>query len=549
MKSETEALFSELESFIGGSFGGLVQLLVAAAGKRTYDRITACPTYPVPVKKAGLYDAVRKLQQALHNPEVRPSTLLARLYASARSLEQRKRIGQFFTSPEVAEWALSLESPLASDAVCDAGAGTATFAEAILRGQWSVKSYVGVENDPVLALCAAHVLESVAAPAAFKILYANFLLLKREDFEVFGLKPPTLVIANPPFVRFHNLKSRARVRKDLQSSLGVSLSSFSGSGNYFLSRAADLTRTSGGQRGRMLFFLPKEAEGAAHAKRLRLDLELLHGWNSTRFEVPIKHTGIDRHPSNALALLYTFKQQKALATGDPNRSSEVACVADIIHVKRGISTGCNSFFVLTDQEVRQRRIPRQYLRGVLPTRIPMNQDEISQDNWDQLRRQGLACWLLSLPNDDIDDFEPPVQDYLREGLRRGIHETPTARSFKKWHSIRIPAEPPDVFVTYLFRSAPRFVLNRARVLHLTNILGGRFVPPVEDPTLQESIVGSLNKLGKKWMESGNAGREYKGGLFKIEPGELSKLPIDKQTLKLSNPKKAFVPPRSLLLFG
>ena len=102
------------------------------------------------------------------------------------------------------------------------------------------RSYTGVESDPVLTLCAAHVLQSRFAPDAYRIWYTNFLQLRCEDLATARVPHPTYVISNPPFVRFHNLNGRARLRKELQSKLGPSLSSFSGASNYFLAKAATL---------------------------------------------------------------------------------------------------------------------------------------------------------------------------------------------------------------------------------------------------------------------------------------------------------------------
>jgi hypothetical protein len=75
----------------------------------------------------------------------------------------------------------------------------------------------------------------------------------------------------------------------------------------------------------------------------------------------------------------------------------------------------------------------------------------------------------------------------------------------------------------MFRGAPRFILNSAKVHHLTNILGGRFILPSDNPTRTIKI---LNEQGKRWMETLGPGREYKGGLRKIEPRELSFLAFD-----------------------
>jgi adenine-specific DNA-methyltransferase len=532
MVSDVESIYSGLSQFINGSAAGLLQLLVSAARRTTFERIINCPTYTVPVKTSGLSTAVRQLREAMDNPNVHLPTFFARLYSSTCTLEHRKQVGQFFTATEVAEWAILKAEPKLIDDVCDAGAGAGIFADAILRTGISVRSYVGVENDPLLALCTAHVLESINAPDSYKSWYANFLLLQYTSFKARGLRVPNLIISNPPFVRFHNLSGRARIRASLKSSIGVMLSALSGSGSYFLLRAAELAGSTGSvmveQRpnGRLLFFLPKEAAGAAHARRLRDDLQRLHGWTWRMYQIRNSRTGIDRHPSNSLAWFFVFEQKKSQVESRSRQSKPAACVRDIIQVKRGISTGCNEFFVLTDEEVRRRKIPQRRLRAILPTRIPITGNNFSESDWNLLRLSGHPCWLLVLPNSNIEEFEMHVQEYLKEGLRRGVHLTPTARSLRTWFSIPIPPTPPDVFATYLFRGAPRFVLNRARVHHLTNILGGRFVTSIIDPKRQEMIIDSLNIQAEQWIKSRMASREYKGGLRKIEPRELSMLPID-----------------------
>ncbi len=534
MESSWESLYREIANFIDGSPAGFLQVLVAAARRSTFERIIGCPTYPVPARSSGLALASKQFREATERNDIHLPTFLARLYASVRTLEHRKYAGQFFTASSVAEWALSRIKPMPTDDICDAGAGSAAFAYAILRSGSPVKSYVGVENEPILTLCGAHVLESMNAPNSFRLWYANFLLLSHSDYQSRHLPLPTFIIANPPFVRFHNLKGRGRIRKQLKSTLGLTLSSLSGSANYFLSRAADLAGSRSNAstpRGRILFFLPKEAEGAVHTRRLWDDLEKLHGWTQKHFDLPQAQTGIDRHPSNALALLCVFEKKDNPIRTPPRRFRSRACVHDVLHVKRGISTGCNEFFVLTDEEARERKLPRPYLRGILPTRIPVPDVHFTKDDWNALRAAGRRCWLLALPKADIEDFEPSVQDYLKEGLRRGVHTTPTAKSLRTWFSIPIPPNSPDVFVTYLFRGAPRFIINQAQVFNLTNILGARFISPVMNIEHQELIVGSLNEIASTWMKKKMAGREYKGGLMKIEPRELSKLPVDPKLLR------------------
>ncbi len=103
----------------------------------------------------------------------------------------------------------------------------------------------------------------------------------------------------------------------------------------------------------------------------------------------------------------------------------------------------------------------------------------------------------------------------------------------------------DVFVTYFFRGAPRFVANRAGVLHLTNILGGRFTTIGLDSERKQAVVDFLNVQAKRWK---TAGREYKQRLRKIEPGELSMLPVDATIAGLCRPMKRTAKPVTGKLF-
>jgi hypothetical protein len=535
--SPAESLYGDIQHFVGGSPSGLLQLLVAAAGRATFARIISCPTYPVPTRTAGLSLAIRQLREAMIRPDVHVPTFLARLHASTRGREYRKRAGQFFTAAKVAEWALGIDPPRTTDDVVDAGAGTAVFGDTIARLSWPVRSYVAVENDIVLTLCAAHVLEGGSAPHSFKVWYANFLLLQEASFGRQGLRCPTLIIANPPFVRAQRLVGRARILASIKSALGIRLAPMSGSGSYFLARAASLAGSARSSVGpgpapRLFFFSPSEVAGAAHAKRLREDLRRVHDWTWREHVITDNQTGIDKHPSNALALFFVFERRKAECEPIARGAIPRIRVRDVLQIKRGISTGCNDFFVLTDDEARRREISQDYLRAVMPTRIPLPSRCFSKGDWNELRRLGHRCWLLTLPNQRIEAFERPIQDYLRIGLQRGLHSTPTARKLRTWFSLPIPRTAPDVFVTYLFRGSPRFVLNQSKVLHLTNILGGRFVSSIEDSSRQLTIIDGLNVQAKRWMEKGMPGREYRDGLKKIEPRELSMLPMESAMLEL-----------------
>ena len=529
-----EQRVQELVDFVGGSRSGYLQLLVAAADRRTFRRIVDCPSYPAPVKTAALSVAVGTLREALANPGIHAPTLMARLYYSTRSVEQRKKVGQYFTSQAAATYGVSLASLREADAVWDAGAGAGALAAAIIEARIAIRAYVGVENDPALALTTATVLQGMSAPESFVIWYANFLLITQRAILARSLHPPTVVLANPPFVRFHGLAGRTRLRASLRASLGIELSALSGSGTLFLSKAAELVsgRSNGNDehalKARLVFFFPREMSGAAHAVRATRQLNVLHNWSQTEHQIPVARTGVDTEGSNSLALCFVFERGQGMSQPE-RRHSPLVRMDQCMRIQRGVSTGSNAFFVLTDEDVSIHRIPDRHLVKVLPTRIPVADREFRSVDWETLRSAGRECWLLALPDERLEYFEPSVRTYLRKGIERGVNKTPTAQKMKNWYALHLTAEPPDMFVTYLFREAPRFVLNTAKVWHLTNILGGRFSPKITGLGAQRAAVDALNRQAERWASAGLPGRQYRGGLRKIEPGEFGALPIDQDS--------------------
>ncbi len=515
-----------------------MQLLVAAARKETFARILDCPRYPAPARTPGLSEATDRLTTDLRSSEPGAAALLALLYESARPLTQRKRAGQFFTPRMSAQWAVDVARPLPADVIWDAGAGAGAFAEALVRRKVRVREYTGVENDPILALCAAHVLEAIDAPPSYKIWYANFLTLRRDLLEARSRLAPTLILSNPPFVRFHNLKGRGRMLSAIKASLGIELSPLSGTASYFLCRGVEI---SGGaqsldalsrKRPRLLYFSPKEAVGSAHSRRLRADLQRSQGWSWRVLPVPNHAREVAEGRPNAAAVLFVFEKGRLRPVVAPISRAPQYALGDVMRVSRGISTGRNAFFVLTDVEARSRAIPERWLRRVLPTRITFSSDRFSTEDWERLRILGYPCWLLTLPSVEPRELDRAVQTYLKEGLRQGLHSTATARRLRTWFALPVPLDPPDVFVTYLFRGAPRFILNAARVLHLTNILGGRFRPPVASDEVKGQLVEKLNQEARSWMTDERPGREYRDGLRKIEPRELEHVAISASTVKV-----------------
>ena len=230
----------------------------------TFNRIRNCPTYPVATITLDLEERVQLLRDSIALNPYEISNALAFLYESTVDNQSRKNYGQFFTPLPVTKQVISHLALQSGETVLDPGCGTGIFPLSIMRNliDRSIDStsitYIGVENDPVLALSAAISLEWIKAPTKWQVHYANFLLLKPED-----LPQIDVIIANPPFVRFHRLGDKEKLREGLSRSEKYALSSYSGLHSYFLSHSSQFLKD-----GRMIFIVPIEMNNTQYGLKL-----------------------------------------------------------------------------------------------------------------------------------------------------------------------------------------------------------------------------------------------------------------------------------------
>lgn len=524
----------------------LLQLILELCRPRTLNRIERCPTYPARAATADLKDRVQLFRDSIASNPYDISNALAVLYESATDRGHRKSLGQYFTPAYVAKQAIAHLALKDTERVLDPGCGTGIFPITILR-ELTKRSkdpdsfgYIGVENDPILALSTAISLDWVNAPVNWRVLYANFLLMKPKD-----LPKIDAIVANPPFIRFHRLNGREELMEDLAKSEKRALSPFSGLHSYFLTHSAELLG-----RGRMVFIIPMEMNRTQYGMKLLKQLRNKFTFTSkiiyidekrqTWCAAKLHQLTLDEHTQISQAWnLMVFRpisrnedRETPSKTGKSKRRETVP-LHSIASVHRGISTGANDFFVLTDESVREIGVPKDYLKRVIPTRIRKARlgEVFRKKDWNDLREEGKACWLLCLPGETpTDDLPAGLKHYIKRGVREGIHLVPTCKNRKPyWYCIKPPKHTPDLVYTYISRGYPKFIFNRIGAYNLTNLLSIHLkVQSAPSRNLTAKMVDLtklLNNELRKWIDAESVCRRYKGGLVKFEPGDLKNMPI------------------------
>ncbi len=473
-----------------------------------------------------------------------PEQALARI----NSREKRYRLGQFFTPEPIAELMAEAVLEIDPETCLDPGVGGGVLLRAVGCGP----ARLGCDVDPAAVVLARDALE--AQGGEVDVVVGDFLDLDRWPFEVDELDA---IIANPPYIRHHNLsRGQKALAKHYSRSFGVSVSSLSGSYVYFFLEAIRRLRFG----GRLAFITPAEFLDVRYGHALK---EALLSWceidelivlemdelafegvlTTSAITIATKRERVSRRVpltearlSDAIVRVRGTVIESGEALPErpwtallPSRAERIlpllagrsATLADYARVRRGIATGDNSFFCLTQEDVDGWGIePRFLVPAVAGSKdLPENGSVLTREFWRARKDAGARAWLLFCHEPKSALAGTAVLRYIEHGEALGLTERFNCRTRKPWYGVeRVP--PADFFVTYMSRQRARFVRNElgARCLSaLLNVWAGDGIDPDElRPMLEDQANARLLR---------EFGRTYGGGLGKIEPADLLRLPV------------------------
>jgi hypothetical protein len=209
-------------------------------------------------------------------------------------------------------------------------------------------------------------------------------------------------------------------------------------------------------------------------------------------------------------------------------------LSDLFKIKRGIATGDNSFFILPLESAFAKKIPREFLKPILPgpKDIPTNVIEEDQDHFPALPKKFVVI-DCKLPESSIKSRYPDFWKYLEVGLRNGVNNRYLPSKRLPWYS-QEERDVPPFLCSYLGRNRRngkpfRFILNKSKAI-ATNVF--LLLYPIGElrKALGEGKTGPAEVLktleGIETDSIISAGRSYGGGLHKLEPSELGSVPAN-----------------------
>jgi predicted RNA methylase len=480
---------------------------------------------------------------------------------SLKSPDARNKLGQFATPTQLARdviaYGISLLPESTPIRFLDPAVGTGSFYSALRSTARGIDWARGYEIDP-----------HYGKPAQ-ELWKASSLDIELSDFT---LKVPpvarqdkaTLLICNPPYVRHHHLDSetKARLQVAVRAAAKLSMSGLAGLYSYFIGLAHSWMA----EDGIAGWLVPSEFMDVNYGRALKAyllrDVSLLriHRFdpNDVQFDDALVSSAVlwlkKQLPSVGHRVEFTYggtlmrpALSKLVASADllrtekwtryPKQDAEVAHtgyrLGDLFSIKRGLATGDNKFFILDESEVERLNLPRRFLRPILPSTRHIASDEIARDDAGlPLLEKKLFLIDCDLPQEELERDEPSLWAYLQTGLER-VSSGYLCRSRRFWYSQeRRPAAP--IICTYIGRSDHakppfRFLLNNSNAT-ATNVYLMLYPTPIltrqlsRDAGLLRQLWQGLNSIPRETL-LGN-GRVYGGGMHKLEPKELSNVPVD-----------------------
>jgi adenine-specific DNA-methyltransferase len=489
-----------------------------------------------------------------------------------KSMVERNKLGQYATPPglasEIVDFVLTIRKKTGKkDEVIrflEPALGTGSFYSALLQQvkNEQVETALGIEKDEEIVNYSQ------------KLWRGQNLDIRCGDFtqEVNSKDLFNLLITNPPYVRHHHLDKNYKelLKNAVKKQLGLKISGLAGLYCYFIllshkwlendSIAAWLIPSEfmDVNYGRVIkSYLTKKvtvthihkydpqdlrfddalvtSSVVVYQKKIPCDLDM----------VTFSYGGSPKKPliTKTVSIGELKKIDKWTVFLTPNspkenyREDQTPILSEFFDIKRGIATGNNEFFILSKDDAVQKGIPFECLRPILPSpRILKTNIIESGENGYPLLDENLVVIDSNLEETIIQEKYPDFWKYLQKGKELGVADGYLTSKRKIWYS-QEKREPAPYLCTYMGRakgdSNPfRFIWNKSRAT-ATNVFlllypkGSLKKALDDDPSLYEAVFNALQSIGHEQFTK--EGREYGGGLKKVEPKELGKISAKKLT--------------------
>lgn len=458
---------------------------------------------------------------------------------------ETKRLGQVPTPPVVASlmarWVMSAKP----EVVLDPAAGLGNLLHACADIHNGVK-LVAVERDEDTFRHAKR-----TAPHGTKLILADYLFAESGQF--------TGIIANPPYVKSQRLEYSEAEWRYFDERFGVPLDRLTNLYAIFLLKIWDDLAPG----GRAAVLLPAEFMNANFGEEIKErllkemrpagvivfapELNLFADALTTSAIIFLERDGAQNRPVKAIKAssleaatdfvgvllgepgtvpltahdLRNFdpreKWLNSLLEDEPSKVIHhlTRKIGDYFQCRRGIATGANDFFCLSESLLREHRLTQDHIEPCVTKATDAEGIVFTRRKLDNLANSDRRCYLLS-PR--VNGAE--LDSYLRTGLELGVHERHLPSHRPVWYQPENRAVA-DVWVAVFSRETVKFILNNSGAKNLTCFHG--LYAREGKASLAPLLVLFLNSSWGRIAFS-QVNRFYGDGLNKLEPKDVEAMP-------------------------
>ncbi|MFC7046552.1 N-6 DNA methylase [Halobacteriaceae archaeon GCM10025711] len=549
-----------------------------------------------------LSDLLDSREQLLKSDE--PAEKIGRLFEIITPQESRRKLGQFRTPPKVADIMAAWCVQESDDTILDPGMGAGALSAAAYKRKLdrspdaSLADMHGIDLNELALVMAATSLRLLDHGGPHRLQIGDFLALEPNEIDQVDA-----VISNPPYSRHHELSDeyKARINEQVEQELGRDVSALSPMYAYFYYHIEKFLSDD----GYASFITPSEFLETSYGESLKryladdFDIRALvlfdRGEDSVFAEAMttslvsfLRKPGdddadelsrfirVDEFPGEDVLMtaindgvegetdwgFINIVRQEELEAEDKWTeffdpidvdTSQLTPLSELATVNRGIATGSNAFFCLTQSQVDNWSIEEEFLSPLIRNSRSVPAYDYRHEDWERQRSDGDEVWLLyhleqldwdadsyqqrenttgiarlddytTGSSSDDDPEHPNVVDYLKHGMTDDVaaHDSYLARNRDPWY-VTDRRNPPSILVTYMSRGGSRFILNESSARNLNNLHGIYVDVDLTDNELKALLAylnsGFANDVVKR------SGRTYSTGMDKIEPNELEEIPV------------------------
>ena len=192
---------------------------------------------------------------------------------------------------------------------------------------------------------------------------------------------------------------------------------------------------------------------------------------------------------------------------------------EVAVVRRGVATGKNAFFLLSEDALAQRPLPPNALQRVVH-RLRMFGARVTEASFIALPSSERS-WLLSV--DQTQSGLVQVAAYLKNGEDDRVDERYLCKNREPWYDLSRDVVIPDVIVNAMSKDGFRIVDNEAHAAITNNLYGLKWNDNVAPERRAKVLAWLRSHDGQKALRS--ACRRQGGSLNKLEPKALAALEL------------------------